>query len=386
MIFPTPLQHKRIANEKAAILKEIYYDNLRMTGKRIADDSPTSNWAARIKPLQTLALMLALVLFSFSELAPSLYVSARLPLPALSVLSGKTVADQSNGEKSNNAINHDAPAVSRLTRSQYEIPTENFTAPDDPGVKNYQLFLAGDDKVRLSSVFGLGIKTIVIDPGHGGKDPGAIGAMGTMEKDITLDVALKLKALLVGLGRYHVLLTRENDRTLSLADRVQFAEDNQADIFISIHVNSLPNKKINMIETYYFGAPMNSETLRLAEKENKESHFSVGELDAIIQDLGNTLKRQESKKLATAIQSKLFRNIRYQNAQVRNYGIKMAPFVVLSQIEVPSVLVEISCITNITEEKKLTSPHYRAKVASYMEEGIVAYLENQDSQLLIGEK
>jgi N-acetylmuramoyl-L-alanine amidase len=143
---------------------------------------------------------------------------------------------------------------------------------------------------------------------------------------------------------------------------------------------------MNIIETYYFGAPLNSDTLRLAEQENKESHFSVGELDSIIQDLGNTLKRQESAKLATAIQASLFKNIRYQDAQVRDIGIKMAPFVVLSQIEVPSVLVEISCITKVKEEAKLASSKYRSKVASYMEEGIIAYLATQDFKLLRGEK
>jgi N-acetylmuramoyl-L-alanine amidase len=154
-----------------------------------------------------------------------------------------------------------------------------------------------------------------------------------------------------------------------------------------VHVNSLPgNETINFIETYYFGPPLNSETLKLAATENKESHFTVGEIDAIIEDIGNTIKRQESVKLAASIQQSLFNNIRVQDRNVRDIGIKSAPFVVLSQIEVPSVLVEISCITKPAEEKKLATAEYRSKVASYMEEGIVSYLEAQHYSAKRGEK
>ncbi len=347
-------------NEKAAILREIYYDNLKMAGKPIADPGTASMWRAFIKPLQTLAVMLVVALFPFSELDPALHVKEKRSLPVLS---------------------SSVEAAFNIAQQAGAMPAWGYVPPDNPDLADYSRLLSGNDKVRLSSLFGLGVKTIVIDPGHGGRDPGAIGARGTMEKDITLDVALKLKSRLIGLGLYNVLLTREKDHTLSLADRVQFAKDNKADLFISVHVNSLPNERLNIIETYYFGAPLNSETIRLAEQENKESHFSVGELDAIIQDFGNTLKRQESAKLATAIQTSLFKNLKYQDAQVLDFGIKMAPFVVLSQIEVPSVLVEISCITKAREEKKLASSKYRSKVASFIEEGIVVYLETQDFKL-----
>lgn len=386
MTFRPFLKNKRSSNNKEAILREIYYDNLRMAGKRIEDDRSIWKWFAHVKPLQTFAIMLVVALFPFSELDPSLYVREKLPFPAAPSVSEKTVAATSNSFHLPAVIEHIGSADSRSEGLLGEIPFWNSAEAADPGLKDYNLLLSGDDKVRLSSVFGLGVKTIVIDPGHGGRDPGAIGARGTMEKEITLDVALKLKARLVELGRYKVLLTRESDRTLSLADRVQFARNNQADLFISVHVNSFPNETINMIETYYFGAPLNSETILLAEQENKESHFSVGELDSIIQDFGNTLKRQESAKLAAAIQTSLFKNIRYQDARVRNFGVKMAPFVVLSQIEVPSVLVEISCITKVEEEEKMALSQYRSKVASYIEEGVVTYLETQNFKLLIGEK
>lgn len=378
--------NRKQSNKKAAILKAIYYDNLKMAGKCMNDSRPAAKWRACLKPAQTLAVMLVMSLLPFSELDPAVYVNEKLPFPTLSSSAYEMMLPAPDKSRARNGTHQ---AFSDVASSEGlpdgTTPARDFAAPGDPGLTDYNRLLSGKDKIRLSSLFGLGVKTIVIDPGHGGRDPGAIGAMGTMEKDITLDVAMKLKKRLIDLGRFHVLLTRVNDKTLSLADRVKFAKRNNADLFISVHVNSLPNDRVNVIETYYFGAPMNSETIRLAEQENKESHFSVGELDAIIQDFGNKLKRQESAKLATAIQASLFKNLKYEDTQVLNFGIKMAPFVVLSQIEVPSVLVEISCITKIEEEKKLASSKYRSKIASYVEEGIVAYLETQDFKLSRGE-
>nr|WP_320192822.1 N-acetylmuramoyl-L-alanine amidase [uncultured Desulfobacter sp.] len=246
-------------------------------------------------------------------------------------------------------------------------------------LNDFNLLLDEYKNIELSSLFGLGVKTVVIDPGHGGRDPGAIGANGTMEKEITLDVSIKLKDRLDKLTQFNVLLTRNEDITLSLADRVAFAKGNNADLFVSIHVNALPNKSVNIIETYYFGAPRSSETLRLAELENSGSHFSMAELDLILADFENTLKRQESAKLAKLIQGSLYKNIKRQDAQVLNIGIKMAPFVVLSQTGVPSVLVEISCISKLEQEAKLASVNYRSDIADYLQEGIAAYLEMQNT-------
>jgi N-acetylmuramoyl-L-alanine amidase len=277
------------------------------------------------------------------------------------------------------------PPVSESKQSHYQSTHLNWQAHFEQRLNDFDLLLSSSDPIRLSSVFGLGVKTIVIDPGHGGRDPGAIGANGTKEKYITLDVAIKLRQRLAALNVFNVLLTREDDRTLSLPDRVEYAKDNSADLFISIHVNSLTKKYVNMIETYYFGPPLNFQALRLASQENRESKFSVGELDAIIEDLGNALKRQESARLASSIQTSLFRNMKLQDEEIRDFGIKMAPFVVLSQIEVPSVLVEISCISKVEEEAKLNLISYRDKVASYIEAGIVSYLEKQQLKNLKGE-
>jgi N-acetylmuramoyl-L-alanine amidase len=331
---------------------------------------------------RTLFVVMALALVSFAVRDLSLFISRKLPQVAQPTATAATTDAGSLGQIAtkesprNKTLNEGGPME--------QIPIWDFDLPGDQRISDYNLLLSGNDTIRLSALFGLDVKTIVIDPGHGGQDPGAIGPNGTQEKEITLDVARRLKEKLLKGGGYSVLLTRGEDRTLSLAQRVAFAKEHKADLFISVHVNSIPDHAVNIIETYYFGPPLNSETLRLAEQENKESHYTIRELDAIVQDIGNTVKRQESARLAASIQNSLFRNIQHHDAKVRDFGIKMAPFVVLSQSEVPSVLVEISCITQKKEEKKLASAQYRAQIASYIEEGVGTYLDIKHFKTLSG--
>ncbi len=235
-------------------------------------------------------------------------------------------------------------------------------------------FLVNNTNVRLTTLFGLGVRTIVIDPGHGGKDPGAIGPQGTMEKEITLDVARRLKKRLEAKSAFNIFLTREADETVSLQDRVNFSNTVGADLFISIHVNSIPEGNINTIETYYFGPPSDEKTLRVAERENADSMYSSADFKKLIQNIGNTMKQQESIALAVKIQRSLFANVRKYDKDVHNWGVKIAPFMVLLNVEAPAVLTEISCISEPEEEKKLKTADYREKIASFTEKGIAAYL------------
>jgi N-acetylmuramoyl-L-alanine amidase len=269
-------------------------------------------------------------------------------------------------------------------------PVQGYDMPQLPGIepiemqewkgRDYSLLLV-DDRVSLTSVFGLAVKTIVIDPGHGGIDPGAIGTQGTKEKDIALDVALRLRDKLERTGTYKILMTRDTDRFVPLSKRVEFANQAGADLFISIHVNSLPQKEPNVIETYFFGPPTDDATLRLAEQENSGSLYSIGAFKAMIQKIGDTLKRQESGTLARCIQKSLYRNIRKFDSHARDVGVKFAPFVVLLETDAPSVLAEISCITNKEAEGRLKSGEYREKIASFLEEGITAYLNSHQMQV-----
>lgn len=376
--------HKHSSDPKKTILKGIYIDNLIMEGKRVGQVRPAAgvSFVRRISPIVLIFLVVGLS--SFTQPDPSLV--AETPVVERSKGLGPEIRESAGvGRAASSGAQRPVTPVSDAGSLLDTIPMWDYVGPGAQDVQDFSLLLSENDRVQLSSLFGLGVKTIVIDPGHGGRDPGALGAGGTMEKEITLDVGLRLKERLDRLKRFNVLLTRSSDITVPLSARVAFAKEKKADLFISVHVNSLPNRTINIIETYYFGAPLNSQTLQLAELENKDSHFSVGELDTILEDLNNTLKRQESARLATFIQASLFKNMSRQDDEVRDIGIKMAPFVVLSQIEVPSVLVEISCITKRKEENKLSSPKYRAKVASYLEEGVVTYLETQDFITLRGE-
>ncbi len=250
---------------------------------------------------------------------------------------------------------------------------------------DYSLIL-NNSQVRLSSLFGLDVQTIIIDPGHGGRDPGAIGVMGTKEKNIVLDIAKRLRDRLQESGRYNVILTREEDTTMSLARRVEFANAGRADLFISLHVNALPQQKVNLIETYYYGPPSDIETLKLAEQENRGSGIKNRDFENMIKKIGNTFKEQESATLATAIQHSLFTNVKKYDKDTADAGIKIAPFVVLLGVDAPSVLVEISCISKKQEELKLNLPAYREEITTFLAEGTVRYLAKRNLQIVKGEE
>lgn len=234
--------------------------------------------------------------------------------------------------------------------------------------------LLNNGGMPIKMMFGLEVKTIIIDAGHGGDDPGAMGKAGTMEKEITLDVAKRLKERLLSHNSYKVLMTRDSDLTLSLKRRTEIANENKGDLFISIHVNSLPKGPIDIIETFYFGPSSDTITLELAAKENAGSKYSLSDYNAVIQEIGNTLKFQESKVLAAHIQKDLYLNMKNRNKDVLDFGVKRAPFLVLIGAEMPAVLAEVACISSMEEEAKLRSPAYRDDIARYLEIGIIKYL------------
>ncbi len=238
---------------------------------------------------------------------------------------------------------------------------------------HYQALVDNSD-ISLAHLFGLSVKTIVIDAGHGGRDPGATGAGGLKEKDVTLDVARRLRKRLEKYPNYRILMTRDKDVKISTRDRVAFANAQKADLFISIHVNSLLKGQLAIIETFYFGAQADEESLLLAEAENQGSEYLMAEFKGMIKKIGDTFKQQESKALATFIQDSLYRNLKKQNDRLANRGTKMAPFIVLLGADMPSVLAEITCISNPGEEKKLATASYRETFAQHLESGIVAYL------------
>ncbi|HMB90752.1 MAG TPA: N-acetylmuramoyl-L-alanine amidase, partial [Rhodothermales bacterium] len=220
--------------------------------------------------------------------------------------------------------------------SAAERMAQEFRSPADPGVTEEGVF-GTENEVPIANLFGLQVNTIVIDAGHGGSDPGAIGPGGTREKDITLDVARRLQRRLDRQG-FQTLMTREGDSKLSLQERVDFANEQGADLFISIHVNALPAPEVVSVETYYFGIHSDAQTLQLAQRENADSDLSMANFREEIEKMGNTMKFQESKQLAGSIQKMLYRNMRRVNDDISDWGFKPGPFVVLLGVDVPGVL------------------------------------------------
>ncbi|MEN8107449.1 MAG: N-acetylmuramoyl-L-alanine amidase [Pseudomonadota bacterium] len=257
----------------------------------------------------------------------------------------------------------------------------HVSVDDENSLVHYEDMIAGLG-VPMAELFSLKVRTIVIDPGHGGIDPGATGRQGLMEKDVALDIAKKLQDKLEKTGNYRVILTREEDKKVYLKERVAFAKDIRADLFISIHINSLPEEAadLNYVETYYFGPHTDKRSLELAQKENHDSDFAMGDFREIIAKIGDTLKTEESRDLANAIHRRLYSGLRSHNNELIDAGTKTGPYMVLLGVEVPSVLVEISCISNIAEETRLSKPRYRDSVAAFLKTGIVEYLEHRGNR------
>jgi N-acetylmuramoyl-L-alanine amidase len=237
---------------------------------------------------------------------------------------------------------------------------------------------AGD--ATVASLYGLRVRTIVIDPGHGGNDPGTIGKSGLMEKDVTLDVARRLRARLERDPSYQILMTRDEDVRVPLRSRVAFANEHRADLFISVHVNWLPVDSIAPIETFYYGPGSDAKTRQLAARENQNSGFTLAEFNEMTQRLGLSLKIQESKEAAISIQRSLYRNVKRLDGNASDWGARSGDFLVLLGTEAPSVLVEIANISNRAEEAKLNTPEHRERLAMFLEEGIVNYLRQHSNE------
>jgi len=221
------------------------------------------------------------------------------------------------------------------------------------------------------------IKRVVIDPGHGGKDPGAVGPRGTREKDIVLRVSKKLGKLLKKDG-VEVIYTRDRDKFVPLNDRTEIANSKKADLFISIHTNASKKRKTRGMETYFLSWSNDREAIRVAARENKVSIKKMqkmqGGLSMILQDLARNSKREESKRLAYSVQSEMVNSLKRDYNKIQDLGVKYALFYVLVGAEMPSILVEISFISNRDEEKRLATNKYRDRIAKAIAKGIDKYI------------
>ena len=219
------------------------------------------------------------------------------------------------------------------------------------------------------------IKLIVIDPGHGGKDPGAIGRSGMAEKDITLYVGLRLRDLIIRHLKKGVLMTRDRDVFIELEDRAKFANNMGADLFVSVHVNSHPQRSTKGVEVYHFGEASDRRALEVAARENGTPIKDTGiGWEYLVADLLTTKKVQESLELAwTTKKAMIARLDDYYD--VEDHGVKTAPFYVLRFTAMPSILAEIAFITNPTEERLMQSDAFLNRMANSIFDGIKSYLK-----------
>ena len=220
-----------------------------------------------------------------------------------------------------------------------------------------------------------GVRTIVIDPGHGGKDPGTIGRHGTTEKDITLKVASQVKDMLGKVPNTRVLMTRERDVFIELEDRAKFANSKGADLFLSIHVNSHPHKGVRGLEIYHFGEAKDQRALEVAARENGTplNNTGVG-WEYLVADLLTSKKIEDSLELAwTAKQAMVTRlNGRYSTI---DHGVKTAPFYVLRFTTMPSILAEIAFMSNPAEEEQMRTQAFLTHIAESIVDGVRTYLQ-----------
>ena len=216
---------------------------------------------------------------------------------------------------------------------------------------------------------------MVIDPGHGGKDPGAMGKKGTKEKHITLKIGTYLKNLVQKRLGSKVLLTREKDIFLNLEKRVEFANKNKADLFISIHVNSHPQKSIKGLEVYHFGKASDPRALEVAARENGMTlENGAPPWQFIIADKLNDQKIEQSQTFAWTTSKTLVKTLK-ASYKVRDHGVKTAPFYVLRFTTMPSILAEVAFVSNPDEENRLRSKAFQQKLAEGIYKSIHSYIK-----------
>lgn len=256
-------------------------------------------------------------------------------------------------------------------------PAARDAAPDAPAAD-------AEGNFSLARQLGLGISRIVIDPGHGGRDPGA-RAHGINEAELVLDVSLRLEKLLRKEPGLEVVLTRRTDTYVPLQERTAIANREGADLFLSVHANAARNAQARGIETYYLSFASNPEAEAVAARENAASDGTMHNLPDIVKAIALNNKLDESRDLAAMVQESLVTRLRRVNQDVRNLGVKKAPFVVLIGAGMPSVLAEISFLTHRQEAALLKTPSYRQHIAEALHQAVMRYRRSLKSTVQTAE-
>lgn len=276
----------------------------------------------------------------------------------------------------------EAPAVASAPSKSSQEP---LPLPTVPGLARHiaenrlkaAARLSRGAELTLVEQLGLKVRRVIIDPGHGGHDTGAIGKNGTHEKDITLAISEKLAEELKQRG-LEVILTRDEDRYVRLEDRAQFANESRGDLFISVHCNSAPTAKLHGVETYTLNISSDRYSIRLAARENASTEKGISDLQFILADLATKANTGESTRLASQVQKSLIGQLSKDYSGVKDLGTKEALFYVLLGVKMPAILVETSFLSNAEEEERLNSEDYQDSVAQAIAQGVEDFLGDRN--------
>jgi N-acetylmuramoyl-L-alanine amidase len=267
------------------------------------------------------------------------------------------------------------PGASRKKPSaMHPAPPSLAENDDNPGPPMREAEPTAGGERSLVRTLGLKIGRIVIDAGHGGHDSGTVGPGGIEEKQVVLDVALRLGKLLKQRLGADVIYTRDDDTFIPLETRTAIANKAQADLFLSIHANSSPDSSARGVETYYLNFTTSPDALEVAARENAVSDESIHELSDLVKKITLKDKIDESREFAADVQKSLYENLEEGNPGLRDRGIKKAPFVVLIGANMPSILAEISFLTNSDDAHELQQPAYRQRIAESLYRGVSRYI------------
>jgi N-acetylmuramoyl-L-alanine amidase len=299
------------------------------------------------------------------------------------VVTPKIVVDEGGMEDSGRAAGQPtsgptfesiAPKESSRNKRKNIEPTSRASATTPATTRTAAPNAAGERS--LIRALGLKIGKIVVDAGHGGHDTGTIGPNGLEEKDLVLDVALKLGKLLENKLGAEVVYTRDDDTFIPLETRTAIANKEQADLFISIHANSSDDPTARGVETYYLNFTSRADALEVAARENAVSEQSIHELQDLVKKIALKEKIGESREFATDVQRSLYAGLSAKSPSLRNRGVKKAPFVVLIGANMPSILAEISFVSNPDDAKKLKTNDYRQRIADSLYKGVFKYVNS----------
>ncbi len=263
-------------------------------------------------------------------------------------------------------------------------------------INNYKVFTLEEPVRIIIDIYGKTVfsakKRIVIDPGHGGHDPGAVGPNNLYEKDVVLDIGLKLRKILSGSDNFEIFMTRDKDVYIPLEERTAIANSKNADLFISIHANASTNRAAKGIETYLLNWTNDEEAMKVAARENKISLKKMKKmqkemdiLDVMLNDLSRGYKRDESLKLANYVQRSMVKELERSHNHIVDLGVKQALFYVLVGAEMPSILAEVSFISNSIEEKFLSKDDYRQELAQSIAIGINRYMSVSPGKQIVAD-